>query len=296
MLPGELLRQIRKLEIRTNRAVDEIIGGAWHSVFKGRGIEFDEVREYFEGDDVRDIDWNVTARCGKPYVKKYAEERELSVLLAVDISASENSASNGKSKRMLGVESAAMLAMSAVRNHDKVGLLLFSDRLELYLPPRSGRRHVLRLIRELLAFEPTSRGTDIDQALREIRRILNKRSVVFVLSDLMDETHDFETALKLANRRHDVVALRITDPIEHEAPLLVGGVFSDAETGETAVATGSAAMAEAYRKSAEALATRNRECCRRAGVDLVDLQTGTDPLPQLLEFFGRRRKRAASRG
>ncbi len=292
MEPGELLRQIRKLEIRTNRAVDEIIGGAYHSVFKGRGIEFDEVREYFEGDDVRDIDWNVTARTGKPYIKKYAEERELVVMLLVDISASENFGANGKTKKMSAVESAAMLALSAIRNHDKVGLMLFSDRVELYLAPRSGRHHGLRLIREMLAHEPAGKGTDIDLALREIRRILTKRSVIFLLSDLIDPEHNYETALKLTNRKHDVVAIRITDPIEQSCPVATGAVFEDAESGRQLVADGGPGLVHAYNIGAGQMLADQTSLCHRAGVDLIDLENGCDPLPPLRDFFRRRRRRA----
>lgn len=202
MLPPELAKQIRLLEIRTNRAVDEITGGAYRSVFKGRGIEFEEVREYTPEDDVRDIDWNVSARMGSPYIKKYVEERELTVLLLVDVSASGAFGSAEKSKRRTAAELAALLAFSAGRNGDKVGLLMFSDRIELYVPPRSGRSHTLRLIREMLAFRPQSGGTDIDLALRESAQLLKKRSVVFLLSDLIDRK-EFETSLKLLNRRHD---------------------------------------------------------------------------------------------
>ena len=214
MLPPEIAKQIHLLDIRTNRVVDEITGGAYRSVFKGRGIEFDEVREYTPEDDVRDIDWNVSARMGSPYIKKYIEERELTVLLLVDVSASGAFGSAEKTKRRTAAELAALLAFSAGRNGDKVGLMMFSDRIELYVPPKSGRRHTLRLIREMLAFEPASPGTDIAMALRETAQMLKKRSVIFLISDLISE-ESFEASLKILNRKHDCIALQIFDPVEH---------------------------------------------------------------------------------
>ena len=231
MLPVELTKQIRLLEIRTRRAVDEIIGGAYRSVFKGRGIEFDEVREYTQDDDVRDIDWNVTARMGSPYIKKYVEERELTVLFLVDVSASGAFGSSEKSKRRTAAELAALLAFSAGKNGDKVGLMMFSDKIELYVPPRSGSRHTLRLIREMLAFEPASAGTDIDLALKECAKLMKKRGIVFLLSDLIAEK-SFESSLKLLNRRHDVVALQISDPVEQSWPTARPVVIEDAESGK----------------------------------------------------------------
>ena len=220
MLPSEISKQIRLLEIRTNRMVDEITGGAYRSAFKGRGIEFEEVREYTVEDDVRDIDWNVSARMGVPYVKKYVEERELSVLLLVDVSASGVFGSAERNKRQTAAELAAILAFSAARNGDKVGLLMFSDRIELYVPPKSGRSHTLRLIREMLAFEPVSKGTNIDLALRESAQLLKKRSVVFLLSDLID-AQNFEMSLKILNRKHDVIVAGIVDPTEKRWPSLL---------------------------------------------------------------------------
>ena len=217
MLPPEIAKQIHLLDIRTNRVVDEITGGAYRSVFKGRGIEFDEVREYTPEDDVRDIDWNVSARMGSPYIKKYIEERELTVLLLVDVSASGAFGSAEKTKRRTAAELAALLAFSAGRNGDKVGLMMFSDRIELYVPPKSGRRHTLRLIREMLAFEPASPGTDIALALRETAQMLKKKSVIFLISDLISE-ESFEASLKILNRKHDCIALQIFDPVEHRWP------------------------------------------------------------------------------
>ena len=227
MLPAELARQIRLLEIRTDHLVEEITGGAYRSVFKGRGIEFDEVREYTTDDDVRTIDWNVSARMGSAYVKKFVEERELVVMLAVDLSASGDFGAAAKSKRQTAAELAALLAFSAGRNGDKVGLILFTDELELYLPPRAGRKHALRIIRELLAFQPHHRGTDIDGVLQETAKLMKKRGIVFLLSDLNDP-EKFQTSLKLLKLRQDVVAIELRDPVETDFPLDCPVVFEDA--------------------------------------------------------------------
>ncbi len=295
MLPPELAKQIRLLEIRTNRAVDEITGGAYRSVFKGRGIEFEEVREYTPEDDVRDIDWNVSARMGSPYIKKYVEERELTVLLLVDVSASGAFGSAEKSKRRTAAELAALLAFSAGRNGDKVGLLMFSDRIELYVPPRSGRSHTLRLIREMLAFRPQSGGTDIDLALRESAQLLKKRSVVFLLSDLIDRK-EFETSLKLLNRRHDVVALQIFDPVEHRWPSALPVVVEDAESGELVRFGGGRRELGRLEAELEQVREARRELCRRARVDLIEIESGREVLRPVIEFFARRRRRLGNRG
>ena len=289
MLPPELVKQIKLLEIRTDRAVDEIVCGAYRSVFKGRGIEFEEVREYIPGDDVHTIDWNVTARTGTAFVKKFVEERELVVLLVVDVSASGSFGSGEKSKRAAAAELAALLAFSAGRSGDKVGLLMFSDRAELYVPPRSGRRHALRLVREVLAFRPSSRGTDIGGALREAAQLLKKRGVVFLLSDLMDE-RDFESSLKMLNRRHDVVALELFDPAEREWPSRVAADLEDSESGEYVDFSGSGAAAALNGRLVE-LAERRRESCRRARVDLVEIGNGENVLRPLIDFFARRTRR-----
>ena len=295
MLPPELAKQIRLLEIRTNRAVDEITGGAYRSVFKGRGIEFEEVREYTPEDDVRDIDWNVSARMGSPYIKKYVEERELTVLLLVDVSASGAFGSAEKSKRRTAAELAALLAFSAGRNGDKVGLLMFSDRIELYVPPRSGRSHTLRLIREMLAFRPQSGGTDIDLALRESAQLLKKRSVVFLLSDLIDRK-EFETSLKLLNRRHDVVALQIFDPVEHRWPSALPVVVEDAESCELVRFGGGRRELGRLEAELEQVREARRELCRRARVDLIEIESGREVLRPVIEFFARRRRRLGNRG
>lgn len=292
MLPVELAKQIRLLEIRTTRIVDEITGGAYRSAFKGRGIEFDEVREYTLDDDVRAIDWNVSARMGAPYIKKFVEERELNVLLLVDVSASGAFGSAEKTKRRTAAELAALLAFSAGNSGDKVGLLMFSDRIELYVPPRSGRRHTLRLIREMLYFKPKSRGTDIDLALREALQLLSKRSVIFLLSDLIGP-ETFARSLKLLNRKHDVVALELFDPVEIHWPVKSPVVVEDAETGQLVRFSGGHDMAR-LQAELERTRTRKREVCRASQVDLVEIESGGDVLRPVIDFFARRRRRAAA--
>lgn len=291
MLPAELAKQIRLLEIRTSRIVDEITGGAYRSAFKGRGIEFDEVREYTPDDDVRSIDWNVSARMGAPYIKKFVEERELTVLLLVDVSASGAFGSAEKSKRRTAAELAALLAFSAGNSGDKVGLLMFSDKIELYVPPRSGRKHTLRLIREMLYFQPRSKGTDIDLALRESLQLLSKKSVIFLLSDLIAPA-SFARSLKLLNRKHDVVALELFDPVEHEWPVSVPVMVEDAETGEL-VRFGGKRFLQSLNEELEAEKQRKRDVCRDAHVDLVEIQSGGDVLKPVIDFFARRRSRIA---
>ena len=284
---AELARQIRMLEIRTDHLVEEITGGAYRSVFKGRGIEFDEVREYTTDDDVRLIDWNVSARMGSPYVKKFVEERELVVLLAVDLSASGAFGSTGKSKRQTAAELAALLAFSAGKNGDKVGLLLFTDKIELYLPPRSGRMHTLRMIRELLAFEPQNRGTDINAALQETARLMKKRGVVFLLSDLI-EPEKFASSLRILRARQDVVAITVTDPADKKFPLDNPITLEDAETGETVEFSGDT---DKLNRILQELREEKAAVCRRAKVDLIEVPAGGDVLKPLIGFFTERRKK-----
>lgn len=287
MVLAELARQIRMLEIRTDHLVEEITGGAYRSVFKGRGIEFDEVREYTTDDDVRLIDWNVSARMGTPYVKKFVEERELVVMLAVDLSASGAYGSTEKSKRQTAAELAALLAFSAGKNGDKVGLLLFTDRIELYLPPRSGRMHALRIIRELLAFEPKSKGTDINAALQEISRLMKKRGVVFLLSDLI-EPEKFAASLRILKTKQDVVAIELSDPADEDFPLNVPVTFEDAETGEIVEFNGDR---KSLNKELLQLQEEKLAVCRRARTDLIQIPCGGDVIKPLIGFFTERQKR-----
>lgn len=283
---AELTRQIRLLEIRTDHLVEEITGGAYRSVFKGRGIEFDEVREYTIDDDVRSIDWNVSARMGSAYVKKFVEERELTVMLLVDLSASGQFGSTAKSKRQTAAELAALLAFSAGKNGDKVGLMLFTDQIELYLPPRTGKTHALRMIRELLAFEPSHRGTDIAGALRETARIMKKHGVVFLLSDLI-EPEKFADDLRLLRARQDVVAINLSDPDELKFPLKNRIVFEDAETGEVLEYAGDQ---EKFNQALQQARAEKIAVCRRARTDLIEVVCGEDILKPLIGFFSERKR------
>ena len=290
MLPPELVAQIRLLEIRTDRVVEEITGGAYRSIFKGRGIEFEEVREYTQEDDVRLIDWNVSARMGSPYIKKFVEERELNVMFLVDVSASGSFGSAAQSKRRTAAELAALLAFSAGKNGDRTGLMMFSDHVELFLPPRSGRRHALRMISEMLTFEPSCRGTDIALALEECARVLKKRTIVFLISDLIDG-RDFSSQLKLLRSRHDVIALKIIDPLERNWPENMPPIeLEDAESGETVSFDRAPAVLSGELK---AFQLKSEDICRRAQVDLVNVENGGDILKPLIGFFSRRRNRRA---
>ncbi len=290
MIPKELFKQVKKIEIKTRRAVDEITAGAYRSVFKGRGIEFDEVREYTADDDIRDIDWNVTAKMGAPYIKKYVEERELSVLLAIDFSASTFFGSSLKTKHDCAVEIAALIAFSAIRNNDKVGLVLFTDKVELYLPPKSGKMHGLRLIRELIARKPESKGTDIAGVLGHLMKIQRKRSVVFLISDLLADK-DFSKLLMIANKRHDMIAVRILDRIESNFPKSALLSIRDSESGAVMEFNGASSRAcSAANSAASAIHEASSKICARAKVDLIDLKCGEDSVKPLVKFFRQREK------
>ncbi|MCZ6778512.1 MAG: DUF58 domain-containing protein [Acidobacteriota bacterium] len=293
MLPQEILRKVRKIEIVTNRLVNEGLAGEYHSVFKGRGMEFAEVREYQAGDDVRTIDWNVTSRMGHPYVKQYVEERELTVMLAVDASGSGEFGSARQLKRELAAEVAALLAFSAIQNNDRVGLLIFSDKVEKYLSPRRGRRHVLRVIREILYFQPTHRGTRLAAALDTLNRVLHKRSVVFVLSDFLDQ--GYERSLMQTSRRHDVIVIPVIDRREGELPSVGLVALRDAETGEERVFdTRNKAVRREYMRRGERRREALESMLKRASIDSVFLSTDEPYDRALVEFFhlrARRRRR-----
>ncbi|MDQ3389159.1 MAG: DUF58 domain-containing protein [Gemmatimonadota bacterium] len=294
-VPAEVLRQVRRIELRTRGAVDSRFSGEYQSVFKGQGLEFVEVREYLPGDDVRTIDWNVSARTGTPHVKRYVEERELTVLLAVDLSASQGFGTRGRFKSALVTEVAAVLAMSAVRNNDRVGLLIFTDRVERFIPPRKGRRHVLRLIRELLAFRPEGRGTDLGGAVEYALRVLRARSILFLFSDFQVGAawERFERAIGAGAHRHDTVAVRLQDARERELPAVGILRLADPETGEVALLdTHRSEVREAYARQAREEDDRVTRLFRRLGVDVIELRTGADYTPALLAFFrGRERRR-----
>jgi uncharacterized protein (DUF58 family) len=294
MLSPEIRRKIRSIEIRTSRIVSDVLAGQYRSAFKGRGMEFEEVRPYLYGDDVRSIDWNVSARVGEPHVKIFREERELTVILAVDLSGSLSFGTRAELKRELVAEVAATLAFSAIRSNDRVGMLLFTDRTEEFVPPKKGLRHVLRIVRDLLAFEPKGKGTDVARALDELSTSLSKRSVVCVVSDFLAPAGaaPWERALGRLRRRHDVIPIAVSDPRERELPDVGIVELEDLETGELrAFDTGSRAVREAWRRVAdERIATRDR-LLRRARTEPLALETGCDFAPLLRAYFARRESR-----
>lgn len=294
----EILKKVRAVEIRTNRLVNDTLAGRYHSVFKGRGMNFDEVREYVPGDDVRRIDWNVTARTGKPHVKKFTEERELTILLLIDVSASGTFGSGTRSKRELAAELGSVLAFSAIKNNDKVGLILFTDDVELYIPPAKGRSHVLRLIRELLFFEPVGTRTDIAAALDFANHVMRKRAVTFLISDfcyaresgsLLDQ---LSTKLSITNRHHDVVALSVNDPREFELPDIGRLNIEDAETGEQVeLDTSDKNVRSSFAELAFTRRSRLKHAVGSAGVDFLELSTDREYVTDLIGFFHLRERR-----
>jgi uncharacterized protein (DUF58 family) len=286
----EILRKIRRLELRTRRLVETSFAGQYHSVFKGRGMNFEEVRPYSPGDEIRAIDWNVTARTGEPYIKKFTEEREMTVMIVLDVSASGNFGSIRESKRELAAEVAAVLAFSAIHNNDKVGLLLFSDQVELFIPPKKGRLHILRLIREMLYFQPKGRGTDLSGALEYLNKVVSRRAVVFLISDFL--ARDFTRPLTVSAKRHDLVALSVVDPAEEMLPDVGVILLEDPETGEQIeVNTSRRDVSRAYADLAEKRAREAERLFGSRGVDTVQLRTDTDYLPVLRSFFDRRGRR-----
>jgi uncharacterized protein (DUF58 family) len=289
-VPREILKKVRRIEISTRGLVNEVFSGEYHSVFKGRGMTFSEVREYQYGDDIRAIDWNVTARTGAPFVKVYEEERELTVVLLVDVSASGSFGSRERLKGELAVELSAVLAFSAIKNNDKIGLVIFSDRIEKFVPPRKGRRHVLRVLRELLYHEPQGRGTDIGGALEYLSRVIPRRAVVFLVSDFMGS--GFSRPLSVAGARHDLIAVRIRDRREEELPPLGLVEMEDPETGERLVLnTSDPGFREAFQEgSRRRLAELDREF-RRSRVDVIDVETGRPYVEPLMRFFKQRLRR-----
>ncbi len=302
MTLAELLQTVRRVEVQTNRLVNDTMVGAYLSHFKGRGMDFEELREYVPGDDVRDIDWNVTNRMGRPFVKRFREERELGMVLAVDVSASSAFGSWRRSKRDFATEVAATLAFSAARNSDKVGLLLFTDQVELFVPARKGRRHLLRLIREMLVFPPARKGTDIPAALAYLNHVLHRRAIVFLLTDFLHSfpagaaqlrsRRDIVQELGLTNARHDLVCVHLHDPREHELPDAGLLTVEDAETGELLeVDSGRPAVRQTYTHiNAERIAALDR-ALRQTGVDTLRLSTAEPFAPTLQRFFETRRGR-----
>ena len=284
MLASELMEKVRRIEIRTRRIVQNRTAGAWHASFKGRGIEFAEIREFQEGDEVRSIDWNVSARLGSPYIKLFTEEREQNVFFLVDRSASGQFGSGDVTKAEYTAEVAAVLAFSATLNKDRVGLLLYSDQEELQLDPARGHRHVLRIIRELLAFEPESPRTDLAAGIEHLLKTTMKRSIVFILSDFM--TPDFDKPLRALSRKHEVILLHVSDPVERQLPNIPALSISDLETGEVTRLRRRDAQALTIRTATDSEALAKK--CLRAGVDYVPLDTAVDYLPAIMSLFDKR--------
>lgn len=290
MIPKELLKKIRRIEIRTSHLVNDVLAGQYHSAFKGRGMEFEEVRPYQIGDDIRSIDWNVTARYGEPYVKKFREERELTVLLVVDLSGSQEFGTTSQFKRELVAEIGATLAFSAIKNNDKIGLVCFTDRVEKFVPPRKGSGHVLRVIRELLVFEPACRRTNIAAALDHVNRIMRRRAVMFVISDFQDT--GFHRSLRVAKRRHDVILIRVTDRREHALPKAGLVELTDNETGRSIVVdTASRRWRAAYEALARDTLDAGDRHFRQIKLDCIDVRTGESFVDPLIRFFRTREAR-----
>jgi uncharacterized protein (DUF58 family) len=292
--PAEILKKIRTLEIKTRGLVQTIFAGDYHSVFKGRGMNFEDVREYQPGDEIRSIDWNVTARMGTAFIKKFTEERELTMMLIVDVSASGNFGSTTQSKRELAAEVACLLAFSAIRNNDKVGLLLFTDRVELFIPPKKGRSHTLRIIREILFFEPLGRGTHPALALDYLNKIVTRRAVVFFISDF--QAPDFSRALAVTGRRHDFIAVQVQDERERSFPNIGIITLEDAETGEQVeINTADRTMRSRFADVVDRQEAELLRMLRRNNIDAIALKTGEDYLPALRSFFKQRERRLAIR-
>ena len=288
METSELLKRVRKIEFKTRGLSKNIFAGEYHSAFKGRGMTFSEVREYQYGDDIRNIDWNVTARHNRPYVKIFEEERELTVMLMIDVSASRNFGTISKLKKNQITEIAAVLAFSAIQNNDKIGVIFFSDKIEKFIPPKKGRTHILHIIRELIDFYPEDKQTDIEQALEYMTNSIKKRCTCFVISDFIDE-HDFAHALAIANRKHDVVALRVYDPRENQLPPVGMMYLRDAETGEQMwVDTSDKKLREAYEKYAFVREKELDAIFKRSGVDVANIRSDEDYVRALITLFKKR--------
>ncbi|MFH0782720.1 MAG: DUF58 domain-containing protein [Pseudomonadota bacterium] len=299
-LTREILKKVRQIEVRTKRLVNDSLAGSYHSVFKGRGMNFDEVREYVPGDDIRTIDWNVTARTGIPHIKKFTEERELTIMLMIDISGSGDFGSVQSSKRELMAEIGSVLAFSAVRNNDKVGLVLFTDVVELYIPPKKGRGHILRIIREILYFKGLGRKTDLGAPLDFTNRVIKRKCVAFLISDFClpgdfdSALHELRPKLQISNRRHDLISVIVSDPREFELPDVGWLTLEDAESGQQVeLNTADPDVRRHYSNMARERQKTLQKVIRSIGIDLLDLLTDTAYLPVLLNFFRARQGRAA---
>jgi uncharacterized protein (DUF58 family) len=290
MIPKELAQKIRYIQIYTSKAVNNILAGEYESVFKGRGMEFSEVREYYMGDDVRSIDWNVTAKTGEPHVKLFVEERELTIMFMVDLSASGTFGSARKIKNEVSAELCALLAFSAIKNNDKVGLIVFTDRVEMFIPPAKGTTHVLRLIRDLLDFTPGQADTNIAAGIEYLGRVITRRSVVFLISDFLGE--GYEKPLRVLGKKHDLIAASITDPREIKLPDVGLVELEDAETGELIlIDTGSAAIRKRYEQLGATRQGYLKEMFRSMNIDQIEISTNRDYLVDLIKFFRTRERR-----
>ena len=290
MIPKEILKQIHHIEIRSGRMVNDIFAGQYSSVFKGRGMEFAEVREYMPGDDIRTIDWNVTARYGKPYVKKFTEEREQTVILLVDASASQKFGTKNKFKSEITAEFASVLAFSAIKNNDRVGMIIFTDKIEKIIRPKKGRNHILRLIREILFFKPEGKGTDITQALKYLNELWRRKSVVFLLSDFADK--HFENAMRITNRKHDLIAVNFSDPLEVSLPKIGLMELEDSETGKRIVIdTSNAMFIKEYKTKKDNRKKDLESIFLKSHVDYINISTDKSYILPLIQFFKKREKR-----
>ena len=290
MIPKEILRKVRQIEIRTKRLVDSVLGGEYNSAFRGRGMEFEEVREYQPGDEVRTIDWNVTARTGQPFVKTYREERELTVVTLVDVSPSERFGSGSQQKVELAAEFSAVVSFSAIRNGDKVGTVFFTDKVEKYIPPKKGKKHVLRVIRELLTFQPQSKGTNVEEALRFLAKVQKRKATVFLISDFL--ATDFEKALAAVGTKHDVIAVRTSDPREAQFPDVGLITLQDAETGEVVVVdSNSSRIRKMFQSRGEEERGSQDKLLRSLKIDELELTTGKPYINDLSNFFRMREKK-----
>ncbi len=290
MLPAEVMRQIRRLQLRARRAVQTLLGGEYHSVFKGTGLSFEEVREYQPGDDVRSIDWNVTARMGTPFIKRFVEERELTVLLAVDVSGSQRFGTQRHTKRAVAAEVAALVAFSAVANNDRVGLIAVSDEVERFIPPAKGAKHALRVLRDILFYEPRRPGTSLKTAFDFLNQALTRRAIVFFVSDWLDEGYD--AAFRLAARKHDLIAVRVTDPREETLPAVGLLEVEDAETGKhLLIDTRRASVREAFATAADERRAAFQSLARSGKVDLIEVTTDGAHFDALVKFFRLRESR-----
>jgi uncharacterized protein (DUF58 family) len=290
MLTKDLIKQVRQIEIRTKGLVNQVFSGEYHSVFKGRGMEFSEVREYQFGDDIRNIDWNVTARFGHPYIKIFEEERELTVMLLVDLSGSLIFGTVEKTKQQVAAELSAILAFSALKNNDKVGLILFTDKIEKFVPPRKGKSHVLRIIREVLSFEPEGKSTNIKAALEYMNSTIKKRSIVFLLSDFMDS--GYEKILRIIGKKHDLIGVVLNDKREAEIPRMGLVKLTDAETGEERwVDTSSTRIQNRFKEVRKNMIQRRKSLFISSRLDSIEVQTGDDYIKPLVQFFRLRERR-----